>query len=252
MAAIEYPEYIARFYDTIYHQVRDGIDNQFFIDEMVRSGGSCLEIGVGTGRLFTDALERGVNVFGIDSSQQMTSVLLRKLQPADHYRIKTADAVFMKWDRKFDLVIAPFRVFSHITDTEDQIRLLNNINDHLTPKGKFIFDVFVPDPNLLAHGMNEVTDFDGEFMPGQKLKRTVNSVPDIVNQLLHVTMKLDWDENGMRKTASWSFNMRIFFRFELEHLIRLSNIRLDCIYGDYLHSSLCSDSRDFVVVCHRG
>ena len=29
-----YPEYFARFYDVIYHQVRDGVDNKFYLEKI--------------------------------------------------------------------------------------------------------------------------------------------------------------------------------------------------------------------------
>jgi ubiquinone/menaquinone biosynthesis C-methylase UbiE len=44
-----YPKNFARFYDTIYHHMRDGVDNEFFQNEIKRAGGKVLEIGVGTG-----------------------------------------------------------------------------------------------------------------------------------------------------------------------------------------------------------
>jgi SAM-dependent methyltransferase len=251
MDPIAYPSYIARFYDLIYHQVRDGVDTNFFIRELSIVKGPALEIGVGTGRFFKEALQQGVNLFGIDSSKNMTDILLKKIDKKDHFRIKTGDAVTMKWDLKFDLVIAPFRMLSHIIEVDDQIRLLDNISEHLTEKGRFIFDVFVPDPALLAHGMHDQLDFDGEYAPGKKLRRWVSSVPDLVNQHLKVTMKLQWDEYLQTREESWDFTMRFFYRYELEHLIRLSALKLEAAYGDYHYNALDTNSKDFVMVCRR-
>jgi SAM-dependent methyltransferase len=251
MAAIQYPEFIARFYDVIYHQIRDEVDTRFFLHEIASVKGRCLEIGVGTGRFFTEALKCGADIYGIDSSKCMTDQLLRKIPSSEHHRIKTGDAADMKWDFKFDLIIAPFRVLSHMLNVEDQLKLLNNVHNHLSAKGKFIFDVFVPDPNLLANGMHDKIDFEGEYQPGQKIQRIVSSKPDIVNQLLNVTMRISWDENGLRNEKVFDFDMRFFFRYELEHLIRLSSLRIDIFYGDYNYSPLDKGSKDFVIVCRR-
>ena len=247
----EYPDYFARFYDVIYHKVRAGVDTGFFLKKIKDCNGKVLEIGAGTGRFFIDALNQGVDIYGIDISPSMTGILKSKLDKSQHFRIITGDAGTMKLDRKFDLIVAPFRVFSHVQDTHEQIRFLNNVYDHLNDNGRFIFDLFVPDPNLLAHGMKNVVDFEGEYEPGKKLKRICSSVPDIVNQLLDVTMRFEWEEKNTLQTKEWNFKMRFFFRFELEYLVKFSKLNLETIYGDYSEGSLDKNSKDFVVVCSR-
>lgn len=249
MGSPEYPDFIARFYDVIYHQVRDGVDNDFFLKQAMNAKGKVLELGVGTGRLFTEALRNGVDVYGIDISHNMTHISRSKLPDSEHYRIITGDAVTMQWDHEFDLVIAPFRMFSHILSVEHQLDLLNNLHRHLSDGGRFIFDVFVPDPGLLAHGITDLNDFDGEYEKGKKLKRIINSRSDIVNQLTDVSMKLIWDEGDSVMEDEWSFKMRFFFRYELEHLIELSSLTLKTIYGDYHMNILGPDSKDFIVEC---
>ncbi|GEM_PF-3908374 len=74
-----YPEFIARFYDLIYQHVRNGTDNEFFLSKACHSRGKVLEIGVGTGRLFLNALNRGVDIYGIDISPAMINVLHGKM-----------------------------------------------------------------------------------------------------------------------------------------------------------------------------
>ena len=251
MGSSEYPDFIARFYDVIYHHVRDGVDNDFFLQQAMQAGGKVLELGVGTGRLFTGALRKGVDIYGVDISSTMAEIARSKLPDPEQYRIRTADAVTMKWDMEFQLIIAPFRMFSHILTVERQLDLLNNMHRHLVPGGQFIFDVYVPDPGLLARGISELNDFTGEYEPGKKLKRIINSRSDIVNQLTEVSMKLIWDEGMSVKEAEWKFPMRFFFRYELEHLVRISNLQLQTIYGDYQMQSLGPASKDFIVVCTR-
>ncbi len=247
----DYPEYFARFYDVIYHQLRSQVDSQYFLDKIKCSDGSVLEIGVGTGRFFTEALGSGADVYGIDISKSMTDVLKEKLDLSEYHRIYTGDACTMKLNRKFRLIIAPFRVFSHVIDVADQIKFLNNVWEHLDEQGKFIFDLFVPDPGLLKDGIDKVTDFEGEYEPGKKLRRTVSSYPDIVNQILDITMKFEWEENNTWLSGEWKMKLRFFFRYELEHLIRLSRLNLENIFGDYNESLLNNDSKEFVVICKR-
>lgn len=251
MSSFEYPDYIARFYDVIYHQVRDGMDNDFFLKQSLSAKGKILEIGVGTGRLFNEALNKGADMYGIDISRSMTDILKKKLSETEHHRIKTGDAVTMKWDCSFELIIAPFRMFSHILEVEQQLALLNNVCSHLTETGKFIFDVFVPDPHLIANGIDSHADFNDEYETGKRLKRIVSSKADAVSQLLNVTMKLVWDEEDIEREEEWKLKMRFFYRYELEHLIRLSSLNLQTIYGDYYKNPLGSGSKEFIVVCSK-
>ena len=77
--AFEYPDYFARFYDLIYHKLRGGVDNQYFLDQIKQTKGKILEVGVGTGRFFIDALTRDADIYGFDISSSMIDVLKTKL-----------------------------------------------------------------------------------------------------------------------------------------------------------------------------
>ena len=125
-----YPETFARFYDLIYHQMRDHVDLDFFLDEIDRTRGRILEVGSGTGRLFTNALLHGADIFGIDISESMLKVLKSKIKPDDYYRVSNQNILDFRFDFKFDLIIAPFRVIMHVDKKEEQLRALNNVYNH--------------------------------------------------------------------------------------------------------------------------
>lgn len=246
-----YPETFARFYDLIYHQHRDGVDNDYFQKEIQQTKGKILEIGVGTGRLFHYALNDDADIFGIDISRPMIDVLLEKTEKKYRERISLQNIIDFKFNFKFDLIIAPFRVFMHLYDKKDQIRALNNVYNHLNNKGKLIFDTFVPDLNQLIKGIHEQTDFEGEYEPGKKVKRIVSTKPDLINQIIDVSFRLEWDENDERKKDDWNIPLRFFFRYELEHLIERSEFDTYKIYGDYSENDLNKESKEFIAVCHK-
>jgi ubiquinone/menaquinone biosynthesis C-methylase UbiE len=70
-----YPKNFTRFYDTIYHNLRDGVDNEYFQNEINLTKGKVLEIGVGSGRLFLNGLNDGTDIYGLDISESMLDVL---------------------------------------------------------------------------------------------------------------------------------------------------------------------------------
>ena len=249
-AIVEYPDYIARFYDVIYSQLRS-VDRDYFRNTILSTRGPVLEIGVGTGRLFIDALRTGADIFGVDLSETMLEQLKKKLSNEHHHRIFHQDARSLQLGKKFDLIVAPFRMFSHLIELDDQLRTLDCIFDHLNPGGRFIFDLYVPDLSILLNGINEQVDFEGEYAPGKKLKRIVSAKADLIRQVSSVTMTLTWDDETGERTESWHLPMRYFFRYELEHLVHRSKLMLKHIYGDYEEHELSPDSKDFIVVCER-
>jgi SAM-dependent methyltransferase len=243
-----YPGFVADYYDTIYSVVRSGIDTDYYLGEVAKAGGPVLEIGVGTGRFFMEALARGADIYGIDISEPMIDVLKDKLETRHHQRIWVEDILQMNLNRTFDLIIAPFRVFSHILTVEEQLRALNKVYDHLNDNGRFIFDLYVPNLSYLVQGINEQVDFEGIYR-GQKLTRVTSMKADLINQVSWVTMTFHLVEGKKLRSDTWTFPMRFYFRYEIEHLIRRSKLHLVKIMGDFAGNDLQPDSKEFIIVC---
>lgn len=247
-----YPDFVARFYDPVYARVRDGVDNEFYLARMAAAGGPVLEIGSGTGRLLREALRRGIDAWGIDLSQAMVERCRAQLPAEQSERVSVADAVSMRLGPRFALVVAPFRVLSHVPSIEDQLRLLDTVHEHLVPGGAFVFDLYVPNLKLLLEGMSENCDFDGEWAPGRRLRRLTSSAPaDLSRQTNRVRMRFEWEEEDGEHRDTWEFEMRFYFRFEIEHLVARSKLRLESLHGDFAGGPLTAASRELVVVCRR-
>jgi len=249
---MEYPEFFARFYDIVYRDLRAGEDLDFYRKAISKSGGKVLEIGVGTGRLFKEALQDGADIHGIDISEAMLSILSKKLSQGELSRVSKQGIVDFQFDFQFDLIVAPFRVFSHVLTVEDQIRALNNIHKNLAQGGIFLFDLFVPDPDLLANGLERKQDYEGYYESGKKFRRIVSAESDVVNQITDVLWEIEWeDERGWHSNV-WEMPFRFYFRFEVEHLVRLSKLSLKNTYGDFNKSALGPSAREMIFECIKG
>lgn len=247
----KYPRDFARFYDTIYHSMRDSVDNEYFQNEINRTKGKVLEIGVGTGRLFINALNQGADIYGLDISELMLDVLYKKLTRDQYFRISLQDMIDFSFDFKFDLIIAPFRVIMHLLNKKDQIKAIDNVHKHLNHNGRFIFDAFVPDLNQLIKGLNNQMDFEGEYDTGLKIRRFVTTCPDLINQVIQVNFHMEWEEGNELKHDDWKLPLRFFFRYELEHLLERTKFEKYKIFGDYKGSELSNESKDFIIICQR-
>lgn len=248
----EYPEAFANFYDLIYENIDTGMSKDVYLNEIRKTKGTILDAGAGTGNIFIEAFNEGADIYGLDVSKNMLDVLRKKLPGEHQNRILLKDMRKMNLGTEFDLIIAPFRVFQHIIKTDEQVDTLNNIYRHLIPGGKFIFDVFIPDLNILMNEINGVTDFECEYEKGEFVKRSFSSKCDLINQINNVGMKIEWTEKGKTNTEVWNVPMRYFFRYELENLVKCSDLELIDIYGDDIGKVLTNDSKNFIVVSQRG
>ncbi len=248
---MDYPEYMARFYDIIYDSIRSHVDTEFYLKRIQQTKGPVLETGCGTGRFFCQAIKQGADIYGIDISKSMVDVLLRKTEPEYHKRISIQGAANFQFPFKFDMIIAPFRVYSHLLTVKEQLAALNNAWDHLSENGRLIFDLYVPNPAMIASGISNAVDFEGEYEPGKKFSRTVDMKADIVNQISDITMTFKWDQDGRERVEKWNFKFRFYFRFEIEHLIKRSKLTLEKIYGDFTEGDLNEDSKEFIVICRK-
>ncbi|MCI0472250.1 MAG: hypothetical protein L0Y76_01560, partial [Ignavibacteria bacterium] len=147
--------------------------------------------------------------------------------------------------------IAPFRMFQHLIDTEDQLVFLNNVFHHLKPGGRFVFDVFVPNPLIISNGIDNVVVFDGEYSPGKRLTLRTSSHSDISKQISDITMEFLLDSGEGIQDKKWSSKIRYFYRYELENLVRLSKLSLVNIYGDFNRGEITEDSEDYLVICEK-
>ena len=245
-----YPHFFARFYDLLYAGILSDGTN-YYIRKILEAKGPVLEAGVGTGRIFIEALAKGADIYGIDISGPMLDILRSKMDSKDHSRISLRDIRDFKADRKFKLVISPFRVFMHMNTIEDQLSALDNVYESLEEGGSFIFDVFVPNPSYLANGIQDMVDFEGEYKPGEKLRRITSADYNLIDQMICLDMRFEWKENGRLLSETWKSTMRFFFRYELELLLGRSKFRKWEIFGGFNECLLAKDSKEFVIVCRK-
>lgn len=124
-------------------------DISFYVEEGRRTREHILEVGCGTGRILLPLARAGARITGIDGSREMLARCQTKLdsEPAElrsRVALQHADVRRLDLGKRFALVIAPFRVFQHLTSMDDQLAALGAIARHLTPGGRLVFDVFNP------------------------------------------------------------------------------------------------------------
>ena len=138
-------------------------DVPFYVAEAVTTGGPVLEVGVGTGRVAAAVARAGVDVVGIDVSPSMLGRAREALEDeglAERVTLVEADMRRFDLGRRFPLAVMPYRVFAHARTTDDQVRTLTAVRDHLEPGGRLVLNVTVPH-------VADLTAWDGLRHEGQ-------------------------------------------------------------------------------------
>ena len=242
----------ADIYDSVFSYVNDDIP--FYVDEAVRSGGPVVELGCGTGRVALPIALSGIDVVGLDSSSQMLKRARQKAYQAgvSNLSLVQADMKDFKLDEKFPLAIVPFRGLLSLLSVEDTERTLLNIMRHLTPGGKLIFDLFVPDLNMMVQEGDVPYHFRDVTDPttGSHLVIWNQASYDSHSQIMNIRSTIEeLDLNGKVSSKMYrDFALRYIFRWEMHYLLRACGYEILELYGDFSRKDFDENSTEMIWV----
>jgi SAM-dependent methyltransferase len=107
-------------------------------------GGRALELGIGTGRIALPLSARGVEVHGIDLSEEMVA-RLRAKPGAEKIAVTMGDFAATKVDGTFALAYVVYNTIQNLTTQDAQVACFENVAAHLEPGGCFVIEVGLPD-----------------------------------------------------------------------------------------------------------
>jgi SAM-dependent methyltransferase len=130
-------------YDILCQGLDYGID--FYVALAREARGPVLEIACGTVRVLVPMLQAGADVDGLDLFAPMLDTARRKaaalgFSPSLHQ----GDMANFQMPRRYTLAMITFNAFCHMLTTEDQLRCLRCIREHLLPGGLLAFDGAFP------------------------------------------------------------------------------------------------------------
>ena len=114
-------------------------------------GGAALEFAIGTGRVAIPLAAEGVKVSGIEYSQPMVDELRTKVDEAT-MPVVVGDMTSTTILGRFSLVFLVFNGLSNVLTQAEQIACFENARKHLSPGGRFLIELWVPDLRRLPPG----------------------------------------------------------------------------------------------------
>ena len=233
-------------YDGDYEHFRNPSgDVEFYVEEAKRAAGPVVEFGCGTGRILVPTARAGVEITGVDYSDTMLGILRDKLPDAD---VHIGDLRDFDVGRKFKLVTIPFRAIAHIIEAEDHVRLFENMRRHLAEGGRLIFDFFQPNLGKLAQPREEFMHFERKE-DGNTIRRYSIANTHPWKQLLAITFRWEIEgPGGEVEELTEEFDMRWFYRFELEHILKRAGLEIESLWGGFDRSPLGPESSEMIFV----
>ena len=234
-------------YDAIYASIRDDIP--FYVELARQSRGPVLEVACGTGRVLIPVLEAGVDIDGIDLGADMLERLEHKAGARGlHPRVQQGDMRDFTMPRRYALAICPFRPFMHLVTTEDQLRTLRCVREHLEPGGAFVFDLFYPSLDVIVEhdGERRLTQEGTDPETGQTMQVYDRSRYQRVEQVVHVEREIVRGTEP-EPIARMAFHLRWTYRYELDLLLAAAGFARWEVWGGFDRRPLKRDT-DLMVI----
>lgn len=231
---------IAEEYDTLYAEEWDTINAVAFLAGAA-AGGRVLEFGIGTGRLALPLTARGVDVHGIDGSDEMVA-RLRAKPGGDTIPVTIGDFATADAGRGFAVVVLAVNTIFALPDQAAQVACFANASRHLAPGGAFVIEAWVPDV--------------GAFRNNRLVRQRV-----LADDVMSIeSARLEPAEQRMRTTQAvfrngsvrlYPANHRYAWPAELDLMAQLAGLARESRWQDWEGRPFDDDSRAHVTVYRR-
>ncbi|QFZ21181.1 class I SAM-dependent methyltransferase [Saccharothrix syringae] len=148
-SAESYGEAIAAVFDIVND---DPVEVAGIVDFLrgVAGDGPVLEAGIGTGRIGLPLAASGVELYGVDISQDMVDQLLAK-PGADKITVAVGDMNDVDFGREFSLVYLAQGTFGALLEADAQRQFLKSARKQLADGGRLVVETMEVDDSRFTH-----------------------------------------------------------------------------------------------------
>lgn len=232
---------MSEYYDLIYG---DLLDLEFYLREAKNARGPVLEVACGTGRILLNLIKNGIDAYGVDLSDGMLEKLKEKAkkQNVTANTVK-ANMLDFKLNKKFKLIIVPYRSFLHLKKPEERKQALLNFREHLDTDGRLILHTYNPSKEEYTM-TDELHNFSSEELTGHDGKKyTLDWYLEYKpkEKVGHYEIKLNLDD----KMHIFDMEIAYLDRNELSDLLKncgYKNIKVYCGFDYFQFNDNCREA----------
>ncbi|WP_091553004.1 class I SAM-dependent methyltransferase [Micromonospora pattaloongensis] len=200
-------------------------------------GGRALEFAIGTGRVAVPLAERGVPVTGIELSRPMIDQLRTKVDETT-IPVIVGDMASVRAPGTYTLVYLVYNTISNLLTQAEQIACFRNAARHLSPGGRIVIELGVPELRKLPPGQQAAV-FHVE--PGYIGLDTY----DVLRQHL-VSHHFTFDESGRARLSRSPH--RYIWPAELDLMAQVAGFELESRHADWAGAEFTAESGSHVSV----
>lgn len=230
----------------IYDYINDfDFDLEFYRKWCKRSGGPCLELCCGTGRLTVPLAESGIDITGVDYTASMLNRARQKARKKElsiefvRQDIRKLDLKDGRKARKFSMIFIPFNSLQCLYTLEDLEKLFGRVKAHLAEDAIFVIDIFNPSIEIMvgrSKGWKLFKDF--KTSDGRRIVITEQCAYDAASEVNRVLWKYSIDGNESVRRL----DMRCLWPLEMDAILKYNGFEIVNKFGDYNGSSFKSES----------
>jgi SAM-dependent methyltransferase len=178
-ADVEYVGLMAEAWDALRGDTSDWDDRAFYLELIRERGEPVLDVGCGTGRLLLDFLVLGIDIDGVDNSEEMLALCRRKAERlglAPSIRLLRMEQLDLP--RRYRMILVPSSSFQLLLDPADAREAMRRFHDHLEPGGTLVMPFIV-----MEQARDERWSAEATLEDGSTVRRRAHDVFDPTTRL---------------------------------------------------------------------
>jgi ubiquinone/menaquinone biosynthesis C-methylase UbiE len=240
----------AQRYDLVMGASASGDPLDFYRRQIAQYGEPVLELACGSGRLTIPLANEGVNITGMDISEDMLHLAkLKASKSGASLRFLQGDMRSFDLGEKFQFIFIPAQSLSHLQVREEIEDCFACVRRHLAGEGRFLIELFNSSVSMLAR------ETDRRYPVGQYVDPNAGSQVFVTAEVRYDAASqinyIRWffrEETSDRETAL-SFEMRQFFPQEIDALLWYNGFLIEHKYGSHDEGKFSSDAPKQLIVC---
>ena len=240
----------AQRYDLVMGAYASGEVLNFYRQQVARYGEPVLELACGSGRLTIPLARAGVNITGMDISEEMLHLAKAKAsQSGVSIRFIRGDMRSFDLGEKFKFIFIPAQSLSHLHTRQEIEDCFSCVRRHLTEEGRLLIELFNSSVRLLARetGRRYPVDQYEDPRGGFQVFVTEEVRYDAASQVNHI--RWFFREERSREETVLSFEMRQFFPQEIDALLWYNGLLIEHKYGSFDEGEFSSESPKQLIIC---
>jgi len=240
----------AQRYDLVMGAYASEDQLNFYRGQVSRYGEPVLELACGSGRFTIPLAREGINITGMDISEEMLQLAkLKASREGVNLRVVQGDMRNFDLGEKFKLIFIPAQSLSHLHTREEIEDCLLCVRQHLAYEGRLLIELFNSSVGMLAresgrrHPVGQYNDPKGD----SQVFVTEEVRYDSASQVNHI--QWFFQNEGSNNEVMLSFEMRQFFPQEIDSLLWYNKFLIEHKYGNYYEEAFSSDARKQLIIC---